>query len=214
MAHKLERPVLPNPNRSNQITSASPAIAFEPLEPRRLASASYVQVGKEIRPNIFAQVPSYFSANLPAGDYLIAVAGGSMTYSTYVYPVVYRVNDYVTGDYGFKVIEPGLPRFDAPGLSTPQRNSKAAAADSVGVYIKFHHPQAGKIGIELYDNPFNDNLAGADGSPVFILKERVVTPAPQIAAQNLSPALFGVACIRPSPLDLSAPSPDALDSFV
>jgi hypothetical protein len=178
---------------------------IEPLEGRNLASVSYVQVGRLIRPSITKQVASYFSSNLPAGNFLIVVVGGSLTYDDGAAPRQYRVNDYSESDHGYKVVEPGVPRFNAPGLSVAKSNSRAASADSVGVYLKFRHSTAGKVGIELFDTPFTDNLPGAAGAPEFMLKERVVTPAAAVTK-----AAFSETAIAQPAVNLDFNSEDTL----
>jgi hypothetical protein len=175
--------LLRNPNHSRPPRS----VLLEQLEPRRLASVSYIQVGRSIRPDIVAQVPSYFGYDLPTRDYLIQFVGGSLTYFNGGHPLVYTVNDYDNGDSGYKVVIPGSPRFDAPGLSAPETNSIVASRDSYGLYVEFRHHGAGKIGIEMLDDPIGDNVPGSEGSPVFILKERVVTPAATPAASAAQP---------------------------
>jgi hypothetical protein len=190
-------------------------VTFERLEPRRLASVSYVQVGVKVKPNIHNELPVYFSANLPAGNYLIAVTGGSMTYNDGLTPVVYQVNDYNAGNYGYKVVEPGVPLFDAPGLSVPKKKSAIASADSIGVYLKFLHSTPGKIGIELNDDPLQDNAIGIDGSPVFILKERLVaSPAAVPATEVWASTPFFTSSIAAPLLDWNAALQDKLDSLV
>jgi hypothetical protein len=161
-------------------------VVIENLERRLLRSASYVRVGAKIRPSILAATPSYFAHSLPAGEYLIQVVGGSLSYSYLDNPVYYSVNDYGLGDHGYKVIAPGTPRFNAPGSSNRVLSSVTAADQSKGVYLKFYHPVAGKIGIELYDNPYWDNIRGAAGAPVFELKERVAPAAGSEKGQSLA----------------------------
>jgi hypothetical protein len=178
--------------------------SMEVLESRRLASVSYVQFGKVIEPDILDHKAAYFAKSVPVGDFLIAVLGGSLTYHVDGASTLYRVNDYDESDHGYKVVAPGMPRFDAPGLSVARSNSRIVSDDSKGVSIKFRHTVAGKIGIEIYDDPYYDNLAGVDGSPRFVLKMRVVTPTPLptpavAQAQSLQPD-WAVSPFSSSPL--------------
>ncbi|MBV8780205.1 MAG: hypothetical protein JO353_02300 [Phycisphaerae bacterium] len=155
---------------------------LERLEERRLASASYVTVGVKVQPVITGHVTAYFAKGLPAGDYLVAVVGGSMTYRNNLAHIKYRVNDYDQGDFGFKIVQPHEAPINAPGLSNAVSNSAAAATASVGLFVKFRHSFDGKIGIVMLDDPYNDNAPGSVGSPVFVLKKRVVTATPAIAS--------------------------------
>ena len=125
-----------------------------------------------------------------------------MTYNDGISPGRYAVNDFIYSDHGFKVVEPNVRRFNGPGLSIDRSNSKLAAAESVGVALKFRHSTAGKIGLELFDFPYADNRAGLSGSPSFILRERVVTATPAAAVVRLTSPVFSVTPIITTLSDL------------
>ena len=182
----------------------------EILEARQLLSASYVKVGVTIQPSITSQVATYFSKSLPAGDYLIAVVGGSLTYKDSVKRPVYRVNDFSQGDFGYKVVQTGAKAIDAPGLSVPKASGAIAAADSVGVSIKFRHSVSGKIGIELLDQPFDDNAPGPLGAPVFVLKERITSLTPAVEQQVAASQPFSNKPIVPADNEFESLNPPLL----
>ncbi len=148
-----------------------------------------LRIGDEVTPSILDggistndSATGWFNngASLPAGTYRITLAGGAMTYHHTQGWRVDAWNGTVSAPHGFKIKQDGVSTdLRAPGDDIGQSSFSAAQNASLGQSIIVTHAAAGRIGVYLYDSPYNDNSAPTGQSPRFKL-EQIVSPQPVI----------------------------------
>lgn len=97
--------------------------------------------------------------NVPPGNYRISYVSGALRYGG---AVNYSVQDPLNLTHGYKIkYDDGLNEVASPGDTFQSASVATVAAHNTGAFVDFTHT-SGKIGIYLFDSPYNDNR-GTDG---------------------------------------------------